>query len=97
MAFGTVRQLPSTKDTARKKYGRWNADYNGPNTRIHTLAKSSTMQNYQRVARVCSTQPYGSGAVDKNMCSVQGIALAKLTKADVYRWAIWYYTHFVLL
>lgn len=31
MAFGSLRQLPSRKDTARKKHGRWQARYTAPN------------------------------------------------------------------
>lgn len=46
----------------------------------------STMQNYRRVARVRITQPSGPGADDKDVYSLRDIPLAKLTKADVYRW-----------
>lgn len=33
--FGTVRQLPSRKDTPRKKHGRWQARYTGPDSVRH--------------------------------------------------------------
>ena len=31
MGFGSIRQLPTRKDTTRKKYGRFQARYTAPN------------------------------------------------------------------
>lgn len=51
-----------------------------------TPPKQSTMQHYRRVSRVRITHPFGRGADDLDVCSLRGIPLAKLTKADVYKW-----------
>lgn len=46
--FGTVRQLPSRKDTTRKKYGRWQARYTAPNgQRVKAPATFPTKQDAQ--------------------------------------------------
>ncbi|MCG7459708.1 tyrosine-type recombinase/integrase [Corynebacterium tuberculostearicum] len=74
------------EEVSGETVGQWLDRFHDLLEQRPTPPQPSTMQNYRRVARVRITEPYGPGANDKDVCSLRDIALAKLTKADVYRW-----------
>lgn len=74
------------EEVSGETVGQWLDRFHALLEQRPTPPKPSTMQNYRRVVRVRITQPYGPGAEDKDVCSLRGIPLAKLTEADVYRW-----------
>lgn len=74
------------EEVSGETVGQWLDRFHDLLEQRPTPPKPSTMQNYRRVTRVRITQPYGPGADDKDVRSLRDIALAKLTKADVYRW-----------
>lgn len=74
------------EEVSGETVGQWLDRFHDLLEQRPTPPQPSTMQNYRRVTRVRITEPYGPGANDKDVCSLRDIALAKLTKADVYRW-----------
>lgn len=66
--------------------GQWLDRFHVLLERRPTPLRESTMQTYRQAARVRITQPCDRGADDSDVCSLREIRLAKLTKADVYRW-----------
>lgn len=85
-AWGPPKARRAKEEASGETVGQWLDRFHDLLEQRPTPLKPSTMQLYRRLARVRITEPSGPGAEDKDVCSLRDIPLAKLTKADVYRW-----------
>lgn len=85
-SWAPPKQRSAKEQAAQETVGQWLDRYHDLIEQRPTPPRRSTMQNYRRVTRVRITNPVKDGANDDDVQFLKDVTLAKLTKADVYRW-----------